>query len=355
MRKPSKYQKTTLGDRGIDLLFLLGAVGIIFVFGGIIRKNVGLVGVGAFFIAMAIFRSLRWIIGAVFSGVTAAFLLVISLQGIIKATATWDQTLFYLVIFIILAILSVYCVKKSGVLKKFSLFIEGKKTSNPDIKCKKIAEPPPPDIYKQAVQVAMESQSISASLLQQRLKLGYAAVARCIDQMEQDGIVGPFEGNPIRKVLITKEEYMDRALGRSQSLEYDLEDILHTIDSMNGHDFEHWCARFLCDLDFSNVVVTKGSGDQGVDVLAEKESIRYAIQCKCYSTNLGNPPIQEVYAGKNLDSYRCQIGAVMTNRYFTDSAKELAASTGVLLWDRDWITKGLMRLKEGKSNLRNSS
>lgn len=111
---------------------------------------------------------------------------------------------------------------------------------------------------------------------------------------------------------------------------------LLSIDLMDGHDFERWCANVLCDLGYSNVEVTPGSGDQGVDVLAEKDSIRYAIQCKCYSSNLGNTPIQEVSAGKSF--YRCHVGVVMTNRHFTPKAKELADATGTLLWDRDWIT-----------------
>lgn len=110
---------------------------------------------------------------------------------------------------------------------------------------------------------------------------------------------------------------------------------LESIDTMDGHEFEYWCADLLRKNGFLNVSVTKGSGDQGVDVLAEKEGIHYAIQCKCYSHDLGNKPIQEVYTGKRI--YGCQIGAVMTNQHFTSGAKEAAKKTGTLLWDRDWI------------------
>ena len=106
-------------------------------------------------------------------------------------------------------------------------------------------------------------------------------------------------------------------------------------DNMNGHEFEYWCANLLKKIGYVNVHVTPGSGDQGVDVLAEKEGIKYAIQCKCYSSDLGNTPVQEVNAGKQM--YGCQIGAVMTNRHFTKGAKELASKTGVLLWDRDTL------------------
>lgn len=106
-------------------------------------------------------------------------------------------------------------------------------------------------------------------------------------------------------------------------------------DLMEGHDFERWCASLLEKNNFVDVNVTRGSGDQGVDILAEKDGIKYAIQCKCYSKDLGNGPIQEVETGKKI--YGCHIGAVMTNRYFTSGAKEAAAATGILLWDRDWI------------------
>ena len=103
-------------------------------------------------------------------------------------------------------------------------------------------------------------------------------------------------------------------------------------DRMDGHTFEAFCADLLRKNGVEKVITTKGSGDQGVDIIAEKDGIRYAIQCKCYSSDLGNKPIQEVYTGKNI--YRCQIGAVMTNRRFTPGGIEAAKATGVLLWDR---------------------
>ena len=114
------------------------------------------------------------------------------------------------------------------------------------------------------------------------------------------------------------------------------------IDCMDGHEFEYWCAEFLSRIGFEDVEVTKASGDDGVDILAKKEGIRYAIQCKCYSSNLGNTPIQEVHAGK--DVYHCQMGAVMTNRYFTEGGKRVAEATGTLLWDRDWIINNFAKL-----------
>lgn len=123
----------------------------------------------------------------------------------------------------------------------------------------------------------------------------------------------------------------------------DIRDILARIDGMDGHEFEYWCADLLRKSGFRNVTVTRGSGDQGVDILAEKDRIRYAVQCKCYSRDLGNKPVQEVNSGKVMPQYNCQVGAVITNRHFTKGARELAAATGTLLWDRDWILTQLRR------------
>lgn len=116
------------------------------------------------------------------------------------------------------------------------------------------------------------------------------------------------------------------------------------IDFMDGHQFEYWCADLLRKIGFVNVEVTQGSGDQGVDIIAKKDGIKYAIQCKCYSSDLGNKPVQEVNTGKAI--YHCQIGAVITNRHFTQGGQEAAEATGVLLWDRDWIQSKLEEIKE---------
>lgn len=104
-------------------------------------------------------------------------------------------------------------------------------------------------------------------------------------------------------------------------------------DSMDGHEFEAFCAAILEQNGFQDVSVTRGSGDQGIDVLATKDFIKYGFQCKCYSTDIGNKAVQEAYAGKTY--YGCHVAVVLTNRYFTPAAKGLAAQTGVVLWDRD--------------------
>lgn len=111
---------------------------------------------------------------------------------------------------------------------------------------------------------------------------------------------------------------------------------LSRVDRMSGIEFEEWCVKLLLLYGFQNVKPTAASGDQGVDILAERNGVKYAMQCKCYSSDLGNKPIQEVYAGKTL--YKCHVGVVITNRRFTSGGKAAAEATGVLLWDRDTLS-----------------
>lgn len=111
-------------------------------------------------------------------------------------------------------------------------------------------------------------------------------------------------------------------------------------DQMEGHAFEYYCADILDKNGFSNIEVTKGSGDQGIDIIAYKDGIKYGIQCKCYASDIGNKAVQEAFAGKTY--YGCHVAAVLTNRYFTKSAKELAETNGVLLWDRDKLNTLLL-------------
>ena len=107
------------------------------------------------------------------------------------------------------------------------------------------------------------------------------------------------------------------------------------IDLMEGHDFEYFCAELLKKRGFLEVEVTKGSGDYGIDILAEKDGITYAIQCKCYAAPVGVKAVQEAYAGR--DYYDRMVGAVLTNQYFTTPAVEAAKKLKILLWDRGYL------------------
>lgn len=64
-------------------------------------------------------------------------------------------------------------------------------------------------MFEAAVDVVVDAGQAATSLLQRKLKLGYARAARIVDEMEQRGIVGPSEGSKPRKVLITKQQWME--------------------------------------------------------------------------------------------------------------------------------------------------
>ena len=114
---------------------------------------------------------------------------------------------------------------------------------------------------------------------------------------------------------------------------------ISSVDGMEGHAFERWCAELLTKCGFSHVNVTKGSGDQGVDVIGVYGGEKWAVQCKNYAKPLGNKPIQEVVSGAMF--YDCSRRAVMTNQTFTKGAKELAKKTETVLIDRKTIARML--------------
>ncbi len=107
------------------------------------------------------------------------------------------------------------------------------------------------------------------------------------------------------------------------------------MDLMEGHDFEYYCAELLRQQGFLEVEVTRGSGDYGIDILAEKDGVTYAIQCKRYTAPVGVKAVQEAYAGR--DYYDRMVGAVLTNQYFTQPAVEAAKKLKILLWDRGYL------------------
>jgi S-DNA-T family DNA segregation ATPase FtsK/SpoIIIE len=66
------------------------------------------------------------------------------------------------------------------------------------------------ELYSNAVELAFEFGTLSTSLLQRRLSIGYGRAARLIDKLEEEGIISAPNENEPRKVLLTKEEYQAR-------------------------------------------------------------------------------------------------------------------------------------------------
>ncbi|MBO4343698.1 MAG: DNA translocase FtsK, partial [Clostridia bacterium] len=72
------------------------------------------------------------------------------------------------------------------------------------------------DAILPAIEIAVEAKMLSTSLLQRKLSLGYSRAARIVDKLEKLGVVGPFEGSKPRKVLITREEYLEMKMNRGK-------------------------------------------------------------------------------------------------------------------------------------------
>ena len=109
------------------------------------------------------------------------------------------------------------------------------------------------------------------------------------------------------------------------------------LSSMSGLEFEQYCKKLLLANGFTKVDVTKASHDYGGDILAEKDKIKYVIQCKRYASPIGIDAVQQAIGSKSI--YNCHVAAVMTNNVFTDSAKTLATKNNVILWDATTIKR----------------
>lgn len=177
-------------------------------------------------------------------------------------------------------------------------------------------------VLNECVQLIQTSRNLE--VVESRRSLG---LERVKDLMELERAGHQFNGS-------TASEFDD--FFQNKALEYidNLKTPKH-FDLMDGHEFERFCANLLLKDGFNKAEVTVGSGDHGVDILAEKDGITYAIQCKRSSSNIGNKAVQEIFSGKEF--YKRHIGVVMTNQYFTSSAKEAAERTGIVLWDREKI------------------
>lgn len=106
---------------------------------------------------------------------------------------------------------------------------------------------------------------------------------------------------------------------------------INDIDLLSGTQFEIYVGKLLSKLGYKTQI-TKASGDQGVDIIAVKNGCKIAIQTKCYHNAVGNKAVQEAIAGMKF--YNADKCMVITNSYFTKSARELAKAAGVILWDR---------------------
>jgi Holliday junction resolvase len=115
------------------------------------------------------------------------------------------------------------------------------------------------------------------------------------------------------------------------------------VDVMRGIDFEHYVAALLVNEGFSNVQVTRASGDNGVDVTAAKDGNRYAIQVKRYKSTVNRRAVSDAVAG--MLEYGCNASMVITNSRLSQKAMEFARLHQCVVVDRPVLTEWVMRFK----------
>jgi HJR/Mrr/RecB family endonuclease len=93
-------------------------------------------------------------------------------------------------------------------------------------------------------------------------------------------------------------------------------------------DFEKWCADTLIERGWA-AKLTRGSGDQGIDIIAEKDGRTLVVQCKKWQNACGNKAVQEIIAGREYIG--ADMAMVVATGGFTTSAKQLAHKTEVIL------------------------
>jgi len=118
---------------------------------------------------------------------------------------------------------------------------------------------------------------------------------------------------------------------------------INDTDFMNGYQFENFVALLFNHFGY-RTIITPSSGDQGIDVIAEKDGEKVGIQAKCYSTVVSNSAIQEVTAG--IRHHNCSKGIVVTNNNFTKSAIALAESNQIILWNRQKLSEIINQIFE---------
>jgi restriction system protein len=98
---------------------------------------------------------------------------------------------------------------------------------------------------------------------------------------------------------------------------------LRAIDRMSGTEFEEFVAAQLRIAGY-NVTPTASTGDYGVDLIAKKDGVRMAVQCKRLAKAVGVAAVQQVVSGSL--HHGCNRAVVVTNRTFTKAARQLATT-----------------------------
>lgn len=220
------------------------------------------------------------------------------------------------------------------------------------------------EYFIEAARFVIESDRAAPGQLMRRYSIGYNRSGRILDQLCKEGIVGKAKGTGPREVLFTLTQFehylknvnvqcdIDESKNEnnlqeniqcekeenskkdffSEDIKVDAIELMRYIDTLDGYNFEKVCAHILCCYGYINICVTSGSKDRGIDIIAEKDGMKYAVQCKHYSSNVGNHAVQEAFSGKSI--YNADVAVVLANSYFTQQAEQDARTLCVELWNR---------------------
>ncbi|WP_328356335.1 restriction endonuclease [Mycobacterium sp. NBC_00419] len=108
------------------------------------------------------------------------------------------------------------------------------------------------------------------------------------------------------------------------------------VDAMTGVEFEHYVAAVLRGRGY-DIEMTKATGDFGVDLIATRDGVRTAVQCKRAARLVNGAAIQQVVAGAAV--YECTATMVVSNHRYTRAAEQLAEVHGCALVDRTRLAR----------------
>ena len=142
-----------------------------------------------------------------------------------------------------------------------------------------------------------------------------------------------FKGCIESSIILQKHIWKIREKEECEKIRFNAIQISN-IDSMSGIEFEKYLQELL-NKKFYNVVLTKNTGDFGVDLIATKENAKIAIQAKRYKGKVSRRAISDAVAG--MQHYECNQAMVITNNYFTKDAIKFSKTTKCILINRDTL------------------
>ncbi len=111
------------------------------------------------------------------------------------------------------------------------------------------------------------------------------------------------------------------------------------LDKLGGEEFEKYLEILFRKLGYQ-VTRTPYQGDYGADLVIQKDRVQTVVQAKRYNRSVGVKAVQEAVAAKEY--YKCDSAMVVTNSYYSEQAKKLAAANKVELWDRNQLVDRLL-------------